>query len=396
MRVLVVADEYPWPARSGYRLRLAEVVRTLSAGAQVDLLVAVLPSAPAREPAPACVRSCTVVAAGVLPGGRVRRAGRWLLGGRPRALSWRDWGAVRTAAAGLLAEPYDLVWFSHAAAHVALGDLVTGPRVVDLDNLEGFLLRHRRGAREQAGPAARALDLADALDERRWHRLERGVADGTRTVAVCSELDRGRLGAGPGVVVVPNGYSPAEPPAPRTPAPDPVLLLVGLLTYAPNLDAARYAGAEVLPRLRRSVPGARLRVVGRYDDPRQVAPLTALEAVTVVGEVPAVGPELAAAAVAVVPVRFGGGTRIKVLEAFAHGVPVVSTTVGCEGLDVVAGVHLLVADDADAFAAACAQLLVDPALRDRLVEQARALWHERYRWEVVRPAITAAARHATG
>jgi glycosyltransferase involved in cell wall biosynthesis len=118
--------------------------------------------------------------------------------------------------------------------------------------------------------------------------------------------------------------------------------------------------------------------------------------VTVVGEVPDVLPELAAADVAVVPVRFGGGTRIKILEAFAYGVPVVSTTVGCEGLDVVDGEHLLVADTPDSFAAACARILADAELRARLTENARARWAERHRWEVIAPAIAGVVARVAG
>ncbi len=100
--------------------------------------------------------------------------------------------------------------------------------------------------------------------------------------------------------------------------------------------------------------------------------------VVVVGQVPEMEPELARADVAVVPVRYGSGTRLKILESFAHRVPVVSTTVGAEGLDVEDGVHLLVADGADAFAAACERLVADADLRRRLIEAAEQRFVERY------------------
>jgi glycosyltransferase involved in cell wall biosynthesis len=88
--------------------------------------------------------------------------------------------------------------------------------------------------------------------------------------------------------------------------------------------------------------------------------------------------ELARATVAVVPVRYGSGTRVKILESFAHRVPVVSTTLGAEGLDVEDGVHLLIADDPEAFAAATARLLEDPGLRARLADEGEALYLDRY------------------
>jgi glycosyltransferase involved in cell wall biosynthesis len=112
--------------------------------------------------------------------------------------------------------------------------------------------------------------------------------------------------------------------------------------------------------------------------------------------VPDLTVELREAALAVVPIRFGGGTRIKILEAFAHGLPVVTTTVGAEGLEVEDGRHLLVADDADALASACLRLLDDRDLRSRLAAAGRALWQERYRSSAVGPAILAALHEAAG
>jgi glycosyltransferase involved in cell wall biosynthesis len=99
--------------------------------------------------------------------------------------------------------------------------------------------------------------------------------------------------------------------------------------------------------------------------------------------------------VSVVPIRFGGGTRIKILEAFAHGVPVVSTTVGCEGLDVIDGRHLLVADRPAELAVACCRLLTDEDVRKRISAEARALWEQRYRWTAVTPAVAEVLREVT-
>lgn len=402
----MVADEYPWPARTGYRQRLGAVLRTLAATASVDLLAVVLDERATREPAPEDVPlgRRAAVAGCPLPGGRAGRMRRWASGTLPRGLLWRDWDPAREALSRWADTPYDAVWFSHAPAYLALGDLVPHPRIVDLDNLDGFVLRHRRRRRPAATPAGlrgfageRARALADAVDERRWRRAQARITATADAVVVCSELDRLRLGAR-NAMVVPNGYErPDDGPATvaaRHPVEEPVLLMVGLLTYEANRDAAEFFAGQVLPRVRAAVPAASFRLVGRYDDEAHVAALRGLAGVTVVGEVPDVRPELAAARVAVVPIRFGGGTRIKILEAFAYGVPVVTTTVGCEGLDVVDGEHLLVADEPDAFAAACVRLLADPDLRARLARNARARWAERYRWDAIAPAITAAVARA--
>jgi glycosyltransferase involved in cell wall biosynthesis len=100
--------------------------------------------------------------------------------------------------------------------------------------------------------------------------------------------------------------------------------------------------------------------------------------VTVVGEVPSMSTELSRASVVVVPIRYGGGTRLKILESFAHRVPVVSTTLGAEGLDVEDGVHLLIADNPEDFAAATVRLLGDALLRTRIADEAERLYLRRY------------------
>jgi glycosyltransferase involved in cell wall biosynthesis len=404
MRILVAADEYPWPARSGYRQRLHWLLRTLSASGAVDLLITrPQPTAGLPEP-PLDVRlaDLRVVATGRLPLPAGSRARRWLVGPLPRKLVGRDWSAARDVAREWADRGYDVVWFSHSPLYLGLRDVLPEPHVVDLDNLESSLLHHRgRSGRwpRSATVGGLAADLkrvpADLLDEIRWRRLERLIARTATVTVVCSELDRRRLGE-PRVSVVPNGY---ELPTGRSGGPPggdvgPVLLMVGLLTYEPNRDAVAFFARQVLPLIRARIPDARLRVVGRYGA-EGIQRLRGLPGVEFAGEVPDVGPELAAARVSVVPIRFGGGTRIKILEAFAHGVPVVSTTVGCEGLDVIDGRHLLVADRPAELAVACCRLLTDEDVRKRISAEARALWEQRYRWTAVTPAVAEVLEEAT-
>jgi glycosyltransferase involved in cell wall biosynthesis len=409
MTVLVVTDEYPWPPRTGYRQRVDRVLRTLAAEHDVDLLTVVADQRP-REAAPGDLRlrrHWTVVAGGPTTS-RLRRRVRWLLGGVPRTLGRRewDWAAARRVLEDAGEAAYDVVWFSHAHTWLALADSVPGPHVVDLDNLDSQLLRHRRRMLWRSRPAgwrgrARALAqvAADTLDIRRWRRIEGDVVERAASVVVCSALDRERLAA-PNVCVVPNAYEPTATGGAPDPRADevvrgaPVLLMVGLLTYEPNRDAAAFFAGDVLPRVRASLPPAEFRVVGRYDLEENVAALRGLPGVSVAGEVPDLTVELRRAAVVVVPIRFGGGTRIKILEAFAHGLPVVTTTVGAEGLEVEDGRHVLVADDPEDLARACLRLLDDPDVRSRLVAEGRALWQARYRSSAVGPAILAAVHEA--
>jgi glycosyltransferase involved in cell wall biosynthesis len=167
------------------------------------------------------------------------------------------------------------------------------------------------------------------------------------------------------------------------------LLFAGLLTYPPNVDAARYLVTEVAPRLRAREPGAVIRLVGKADG--RVRVLHDPPRVLVTGWADDITEELARADVIVVPVRYSSGTRIKILEAFAHRIPVVSTGAGVAGLEATADRHLLVADAPDAFAAACHRALADDGLRAALTDAAQAFFLERYQWSTVRRAVAALA-----
>lgn len=156
------------------------------------------------------------------------------------------------------------------------------------------------------------------------------------------------------------------------------LVLTGTLGYLPNVDAARYLGLEILPLVRAVRPTVTVRLVGQVND--HVRSMITTHGVEVVGRVPDVLPYLADADVFVAPLRVGGGTRLKILEAFAAGLPVVATTKAVEGLDVENGVHALIADDAAGLARAIVILLEDEASRERLAVAARHLVEDRYDW----------------
>src|SRR5262245_10724053 len=172
-----------------------------------------------------------------------------------------------------------------------------------------------------------------------------------------------------------------RPPA-GAPAPQTDLLFVGNFAHPPNPDAVRFLVHDVLPRLARP---ARVRIVGHGATPGLAAGAPA-GTVEVLGAVPDVRPHLARAGVVVAPVRFGTGMRGKVLEALAMGRPVVTTALGAEGLGAVSGRHLLVADDAPAFAGAIDAVLADPALAARLGAGGRALVESRFDWDTIASA----------
>jgi glycosyltransferase involved in cell wall biosynthesis len=193
------------------------------------------------------------------------------------------------------------------------------------------------------------------------------------------------------VQVVPNVISdPGTPQAPHQSGP-PNLLFVGALGQFPNLEGLTYFAQNVLPILKTMVPNVTVTVVGRMqDNPELRAKVSILQKISGLQfhtNVPDCGPYYAAASVAIAPTRIGGGTRVKIIEAFAYGCPVVSTPKGCEGLNVIDGCHLLVKGTDQEFAQACADLIANPALGKHLTEQARDFFQKYHTQEIVNDSL---------
>lgn len=289
-------------------------------------------------------------------------------------------GRVRALAArGELLEDYDLVW-CHSLLLARAGQAVHArARVVDIDNVPSADARTAA-----AGPARRlyvgALSAAFAREERSRAALH-------DLVTVTSEAELARLGAvAPPVRVLPNTVA-AVAPAPVA-ASAPQALFVGSLGYLPNVDAVRWLTESIVPRLRALVPGAAVRVVGR--DPGADVREWCLQAgVELVADAPSLEPHYHAARVMLAPLRSGGGTRIKVLEALAYGVPVVATPQAVEGLGLTHGVDVQVAAGAETIALEAAALLRDPAAAARIGAVGREAWALRHGPDGTRRLIAA-------
>lgn len=240
--------------------------------------------------------------------------------------------------------------------------------VVDLDD-DAEALARRSGHGEEA----------DALA-----RLARAWLPDADLVTLASPDEAAGVAARHGLptAAAPNAVDPVPDPPPRPGADR--LLLLGNLTYAPNVEAAHDLATEVLPRLRRRRPTATAALVGAADP--AVAALAAEPGVEVLGPVPEVATAYAAADAAVVPLRRGAGTRIKVLEAFAHLRPVVATPAAVAGLDVRDGAEVLLGSTPDELAEAAEAVLASPDLADRLAAAGRRV-ADRYAPTAVAPAL---------
>jgi glycosyltransferase involved in cell wall biosynthesis len=195
------------------------------------------------------------------------------------------------------------------------------------------------------------------------------------------------------VVSVPTGvdvayFSPS--PAPEV---ENRLVFSGSMDWYPNEDAIVYFVEQILPRVRRDLPNVTLTVVGRRPS-AQVKALAAQAGVHVTGTVDDVRPYVAEASLYIVPLRVGGGTRLKIFEALAMGKAVLSTSVGAEGLNVVADQHLALADGPEPFSAAVTALLREPDRRRSLGAAGRRLVESRYSWKSVTAEFDAHLRDA--
>jgi sugar transferase (PEP-CTERM/EpsH1 system associated) len=220
---------------------------------------------------------------------------------------------------------------------------------------------------------------------RQWRKVERfervalNWVDGALAV---SEHDRARVvGMFPGLrtAVVPNGvdldyFRPTPQPVQRR-----HLVFTGSMDWRPNQDAAHYFVREILPLLRQARPDIECTFVGR-DPPSDIRALARVPGVHITGTVDDVRPYVERAAVYVVPLRIGGGSRLKILEAMAMGRPVVSTTIGAEGIDVTHGLHVLLADNPGGFADSVLQFLNDKALCGRIAAEGRRIVEQSYGW----------------
>lgn len=270
-------------------------------------------------------------------------------------------------------------------------DLDTGLlRVLDTHNVEYHLIRRQW---EQSSSILRRLHYGDE-----WRKMRREeIAAWTSHDLVFATSDRDRrmiLEDAPGThcAVVPNGvdsdyFAPSGGPE----EPDSIVF-TGMMKYLPNHDGIGWFLDEILPLVRAGVPGVRLTVVGA-DPPAHLA-ARAGAGVTITGRVEDVRPWVDRAAVSIVPLRMGGGTRLKICEAFSMRKPVVSTTIGAEGIEAVHGESIMIADEPRAFADAIVRLLRDARLRRAVAGNGYELMRTRYEWSVVGGHLEEAYRDA--
>ena len=386
-RVLWLSHLLPWPPKGGLQQRSYYLMRAV--GRRHDLRVVAF-SQRAHQADPDCVRAaiaalsdfCIVQDAFPLPSdkhshGKQLLAVQSLLPGPPYTIRWghdvQYGSAVRSA---IKTFHPDVIHVDTVSLANYVGQHPEAPAVLNHHNIESHMLA-RRAEREQ-----NVLRMAYFWQEaRRLARYERRVADRFSAHLVCSELDRQRLLEivdGANVAIVPNGvdleyFRPADLDRVEQHS----LVFVGGLSWYPNLEAMRFFLREVWPKIKNRYPATDLRIIGR-DAPPDLKALAANDGrVHFLGFVDDIRPIVHKSAVYVCPIRDGGGTKLKMLDAMAMGKAIVAHPIACEGLQVVDRCQVLLAESGQSIADRVFELFESDALRSTLSRNAR-LHVERY------------------
>jgi glycosyltransferase involved in cell wall biosynthesis len=379
VRIVVVSSWLPWPLDNGSRVRAYHLLRELSRRHTLTLLTfGTVQDASDLAPLDALCERVELIERVVPPAGRL--GSRGLLSTVPRHLVQTESKQMRVFVREAVGR-HDLALALQLDAARYLDGECRLPCV--FEEAEVSVLREAY-SREQR-PLQR---LRRGLTWLKHRSFVRSLANRFDRVTVVSEVERRHLEAmgcdATRIAIVPNGVEiPAIPPSlVRTAR----LVYPGPVTYFANLDAVQYFIEDIFPLVRRSRPGLTFWVTGLAEGV-ELGRLRAAEGVTFTGRLPQVETFVAESAVCVVPLRIGGGTRLKVLQAMAVGTPVVSTSKGIEGLDVEPERHVLVADTPDAFARQVLRVLDDSLLAARLAEASRRLVEERYTWGLIGEAL---------
>lgn len=287
---------------------------------------------------------------------------------------------------------YDLIWFHGIRIPNSLGRTVWPRSILDIDDLRSQI--HEAVAKQPGDRIKRLKALRQAI---LWRRRERVLLNRFGIVTVCSEKDRNFLGDSDRIHVIPNGFeAPSREPA-RMPADPPRVGFIGTLCYEPNVEGIRWFIDHVWPLIKQVHGDARLRLAGMKTDDGIAETGPDIDGL---GFVEDAGKEIESWSAFIVPIKVGGGTRIKIAEAFSRKSPVVSTSLGAYGYPLENGRECLLADSPRDFAAACVELMENRRRGDEIAEHAWRRFNSEWSWDAIAPKVTAAVeaclRHAAG
>jgi sugar transferase (PEP-CTERM/EpsH1 system associated) len=395
MRLLLLTPQLPYPPHQGTSLRNFNLIAQLAKRHQVCLLTFLEPDQSLDDAGP-LLGLCEWVDTLPVPRRSNTTRLRQMLTTRRPDMAWRLWSpAFRDRLALRLAEaPFDVVQIEgiELASYVPT---IEAPRphplIVYEDHNAEWVLQKRACLTDLRIPRRWPAAVYSFVQ---WMRLKGYEADVCRRadrVVGVSEADRDAiLAVAPEVTVsvVPNGVDLDEYTGYNGPVQPFDLVFTGKMDFRPNVDAMLWMGRDVWPLIRHRRPEARMAIVGQRPHPR-LEPLREVSGITITGWVPDVRPYISGATVYVAPLRVGGGTRLKLLEAMAMDASIVATSLGAEGFPVTHGRELMLADTPGDFAQAVLCLLEDPEQRAQMGRAARHFVEATYGWDALVPKLEA-------
>lgn len=378
MRLLWLIPYSPWPADHGGKIRVWEEITGLAArGATIDVIY------PQRQDEPTIPQVENVHWRGYPSGLDAHRIRKIVALPTPLPVAARavyDRTTHRHVRA--VAHEYDaLVLEQPYQERFTRGLPGEVPLVFIAQNVEHALM-----AQMARSAPKRETRFVYHLDSRKFRRIERRVFKRADLIVAVSQEDRRciELLSDAPLTTRPNGVDLAAYPYRQSrPGPATQLLMTGTLGYPPNHEAALAIHREILPRIRESEPDAEIKLVGSLCPPDLKRLHDPSNGFHVVGYVDDVLPYLADADVFLMPLRMGGGTRLKALQAMSCGVPIVSTAQGVEGIPLVAGREVRISDTSIGLAAACIELLRDAEMRRNQAAAARLVAEREFDWNVI-------------
>ena len=381
MHVALLTPTLPWPADTGGKLRIYHLLGGLAQENQIDLFSVYYGAPPPIGPLAQHCAKVTLVR--LAPRYTRRRQLGDLLRPFPRSVAYFYATGARQQLLARSATTYDLVicdelmmapYARAVAQRAACPLLLIRPKIDSLHYTEM--------AQQRPWGRAKVLDWWEAQQLRRYELAALRHFD---AALVCSDEDGAITQAQNSqirVATIANGADTTFFTPQRQPDTRPTILLLGTMHYYPNVDSVHYFFETIYPALRQAQPDLQVLIVG-HQPPPAIQALAELPGVTVTGSVDDVRPYMARSWLLAVPLRLGGGTRLKIAEAMAAGLPVVSTTVGAQGLNVTHDQDLLLADTPAAFVTTTLRLLNDDSLQRRLGEAGRKLVESSYSWQAL-------------
>jgi sugar transferase (PEP-CTERM/EpsH1 system associated) len=392
MNILVVCRELPYPLNTGYKIRTFNLIKRLSKNNSISIICFDTGNIPSEDIL-SMQRYCeTIKIVTPIKYSKIKQIPnilKLIIAGEPLSIKYAQSEIMKSEIYKTLeSRAIDLIHFDDPYMTKNYdfknrGFIKTSVTYHDIDShkFKGIFSLERNILRK-------ILLLVDVILLKKW---QQDLGKKVDMSIVMSESDANILNKDKtvsNIAVIPNGVDIEEFLFTKANSQNITISYFGNMEYFPNQDAVLFFSKQILPMIKQKIPGVKFLIVGKNPS-LTVQSLATDENIIVTGTVDSVIPHYINSSICIVPLRAGGGTRLKILEAMAVGRPVVSTTIGCEGLDVVDGENLLIADTPVQFAEKVIQLINDKQLYQKIANNGRKLVEDKYSWDKIAEKLLA-------